>query len=89
MESMEHCTECNSTMAKDEKVCWACNTAVPEKNPKASLHARFHSLINGLFIVFAVITVAALFLPEGYVPSFYKCLAGLGVMARSRERAGV
>jgi predicted nucleic acid-binding Zn ribbon protein len=80
MDSMEHCTQCNSTLAKEEKVCWACNAEVPEQNPKTSLHTRFHSLINLLFIVFALLAVAALFLPTGYVPSFYKCVAGLVVM---------
>jgi len=77
---MERCTQCNSTLSKEETVCWACNSAVPEKNPKTTMHTRFHSLINGVFIFFALITVAALFLPEGYVPSFYKCIAGLVVM---------
>ena len=77
---MERCTQCNSTLAKEEKVCWACNSAVKDLNPKTTLHTRFHSLINGMFIVFAVLTVAALFLPDGYVPSFYKCVAGLVIM---------
>ena len=77
---MERCTQCNSTLAKDEKACWACSAAVPERNTKTSMHTRFHSLINGLFILFAVLTVAALLLPAGYVPSFYKCVAGLVVM---------
>ena len=80
MDSMERCTQCNSTLAKDEKVCWACNSEVLEKNPKTSWHTRFHSLINGLFILFAFLTVAAALLPEGYVPSFYKSAAGLVVM---------
>ena len=77
---MERCAQCNSTLAKAEKVCWACDAKVLEKNPKTTLHERFHSLINGLFIVFTLLTVAALFLPTGYVPSFYKCAAGLVVL---------
>ena len=77
---MERCTQCNSTLAKEEKVCWGCQAVVPEKNPKTTLHSRFHGLINGLFFFFVLVTVAALFLPAGYTPSFYKCLAGLVVM---------
>jgi hypothetical protein len=82
---MERCLQCNSTLAKDEKICWACNSAVREKNPKTTLHARFHSLINGLFILFAVLSVAALLTPEGYTPSFMKCVSGLLVIALVRS----
>jgi hypothetical protein len=82
---MERCMQCNSTLAKDEKICWACNSAVAEKNPKTTMHARFHSLINGLFILFAILSVAALLTPEGYTPSFMKCVAGLLVIALVRS----
>lgn len=85
MDTMERCLQCNSTLAKDEKICWACNSAVPEKNPKTTMHARFHSLINGLFMFFAFLSVAALLTPEGYTPSFMKCVAGLLVMALVRS----
>ena len=82
---MERCTQCNSTLAKDEKICWACNAAVPEKNPKPTLHSRFHKLINGLYMFFAFLTVAALLTPAGYTPSFMKCLAGFLVVALVRS----
>jgi hypothetical protein len=85
MDTMERCTQCNSTLAKDERICWACNSAVPEKNPKTSMHARFHGLINWLFIFFALLSVAALLTPTGYTPSFMKCLAGLLVLALVRS----
>jgi len=85
MDSMEHCTQCNSTLAKNEMICWACNAAVPEKNPKTSMHARFHSLINGMFILFALLSVAALLTPAGYTPSFMKCVAGLLVLGLVRS----
>ena len=63
----------------------SCNSAVPEKNPKTTLHARFHSLINGLFIFFAFLSVASVLTPEGYTPSFLKCVAGLLVIALVRS----
>jgi hypothetical protein len=85
---MERCRQCNSTLAKEEKICWSCNAAIPEKNPKRSMASRFQTLINVLFIVFCVLTVLSLFLPAGYVPSFNRCLAGLVVMflVRSSSR---
>jgi hypothetical protein len=82
---MEHCTSCNSTLKVGEKVCYACQAVVPEKNPKASLHSRFHSVINVLFIMFAVITPLALVLPDGYVPSFKRCVVGLIVLGLARS----
>ena len=82
---MERCTQCNSTLAKDEKICWACNSTVPDKNPKAGLHERFQVLVNGLFIFFAVLSIASIFAPAGYTPSFMKCLAGVFVMGLVRS----
>jgi hypothetical protein len=77
---MDRCMQCNSTLGKDDRICWGCDAAVPEKNPKPSMAGRFQFLINGLFILFAVLTVLALFLPAGWVPSFGKCLGGLVVL---------
>jgi hypothetical protein len=67
-------------LAVGEQVCWACNSQVPEKNPKSNLAARFQSVINGLFILFAVLSALSIFLPDGYVPPFKKCIVGLLVM---------
>jgi hypothetical protein len=66
-------------------VCWACNANVQVKNPKTSLHTRFHSVINVLFISFAVLTPLALVLPDGYVPSLKICVAGLIVLGLARS----
>jgi hypothetical protein len=82
---MEHCRSCNSTLKVGEKECWACSAIVLEKNPKTSLHTRFHGVINVLFIMFAVLTPLALVLPDGYVPSFRKCVAGLVVLGLARS----
>ena len=49
------------------------------------MHQRFQSVINVLFIVFAVLTPLALVLPDEYVPSFKKCAAGLVVMVLARS----
>jgi hypothetical protein len=82
---MEHCMSCNSTLKADEKECWACSAMVAEKNPKTSMHARFQTAINFLFIMFAVLTPLALVLPDGYVPSFKRCVVGLIVLGLARS----
>ena len=82
---MEHCGSCNSTLKVGEKECWACSAIVPEKNPKTSMHQRFHSVINVLFIMFCVLTPLALVLPNGYVPSLKICIAGLIVLGLVRS----
>jgi len=82
---MEHCGSCNATLKPGEKECWGCTAAVPEKNPKTSMHQRFHSLINILFIMFAVMTPLALVLPNEYVPSLKKCVVGLIVLGLARS----
>ena len=74
---MQRCLQCNSTLRRDEKVCYSCNTAAPEKNPKKPLTDRLRIVINAVFILFAVLTVAALV--TGMLP-FWKCFAGLAVL---------
>ena len=78
--NMEHCRQCNSTLAPEEQICWACNAQVPEKNPKTTLANRFTSVVNVLFVIFAVLAFLALFVPEGYVPPFKRTAAALLVI---------
>jgi len=58
---------------------------VPEKRNATSMHSRFQTLINILFIMFAVLTPLALVLPNEYVPSLKKCVVGLIVMGLARS----
>jgi len=83
--SMEHCHSCNATLKPGEMECWGCSAVVPEKEGKTSMHQRFHTLINVLFIFFAVLTPLALVLPNEYVPSLKKCVVGLIVMGLARS----
>ena len=85
MVDMDRCRQCNSTLAPQETVCWACNSEVVELNPKPGLAQRFQSVLNFLFILFAVFTVLSLVLPTGYVPPFNRCLVGLLVIALVRS----
>ena len=63
MENMERCLQCHSSLKKEETICWACNSPVPDKNPKTSAHARFQGFLNFMFKFCAVLTVAALLTP--------------------------
>jgi len=83
--TMEHCGSCNATLRPEETVCWGCSAAVPEKRNATSMHSRFQTLINILFIMFAVLTPLALVLPNEYVPSLKKCVVGLIVMGLARS----
>ena len=83
---MEHCGSCNATLKPGEKECWGCSAVVPEKDTKTTMHQRFHTLINVLFIFFAVLTPLALVVPNEYgVPSVKKCVVGLIVMGLARS----
>jgi hypothetical protein len=82
---MEHCGSCNATLKAGEKECWGCSAVVPEKETKTTMHQRFHTLINVMFIFFAVLTPLALVLPNEYVPSLKKCVVGLIVMGLARS----
>ena len=80
MDIMQRCLQCNSTLTPDEKKCFTCGSAVPDKNPKQGIAKRFQLVVNVLFVVLAVLTVLSLFLSTEYVPSFYKCASGLVVI---------
>ena len=82
---MEHCGSCNATLKPEEKECWGCSAAVPEKEKKTSMHQRFESLIKVLFIFFAILTPLSLVLPDEYVPSLKKCVVGLIIMGLARS----
>lgn len=78
--NMERCRQCNSTLAPEEQICWACNAQVPEKNPKKTLASRFTLVVNVLFVILTVLTLLALVVPEGYVPPFKRTAAVLVVV---------
>jgi hypothetical protein len=50
---------------------------VVAKNPR-EFSDRFRTTIKVVFLLFALITVASLFIDS--LPSFWKCFAGLGVL---------
>ena len=58
---MEKCLDCNSTLKKGEKACYACGAQVPVVNPKASLNQRFALVIKIVMYASAALTVASLF----------------------------
>jgi hypothetical protein len=85
---MERCTQCNSTLAKREKVCWACASPVPEENPKKTWNEHFHTIIKVLFFIVTGLTVASLIPPlKEFVPSFFECAAVLGILRLVKSSA--
>ena len=77
LNSMEHCLECNSTLKSDERECWGCGAIIPDKNAKASYNERFRRVVQVMFLIFLVLTVASLFLDA--LP-FWRCVAALVVI---------
>lgn len=73
---MEHCLQCNSTLTPDEKECFTCGSAVPEKNPKPAFSERFQTVVKFLFIGSAIMTAVSLFTDL----SFLKCFAATAVL---------
>lgn len=73
---MEHCLQCNSTLMPQEKECFTCGSAVPEKNSKPAFSERFQTVVKVLFIGSAIMTAASLFMDI----SFLKCFAATVVL---------
>ena len=76
---MQRCLQCNSILTTEEKECFTCGMAVADKNPKKSFSQRFRTLLNGLFIFFAICTIASILAPD-YAPSLWKSASGLVVI---------
>ncbi len=74
---MQRCRQCDSPLTSAETFCYSCNSPVVAKNPQ-EFSDRFRTTIKMVFFLFALITVASLFIDS--LPSFWKCLAGLGVL---------
>jgi hypothetical protein len=73
---MEHCLQCNATLTPEEKECFTCGSAVPEKNPRTAFSDRFQTAVKVLFIVSAIMTAVSLFTDI----SFLKCFAATVVL---------
>ena len=73
---MEHCLQCNSTLKPEEKECYSCGSAVPERNPKPTFSQRFQTAVKFLFIGSAAMTAVSLFTDM----SFFKCFAATLVL---------
>jgi hypothetical protein len=73
---MEHCRQCNSTLKPEEKECYSCGSAVPERNPKPAFSQRFQTAVKFLFIGSAIVTAVSLFTD---IP-FFRCFAATLVL---------
>jgi hypothetical protein len=68
--TMEHCLQCNSTLTPQEKECFTCGSAVPEKNPKSTFGDRFQTAVKFLFIGSAIMMVVSLFTDLSFFKTF-------------------
>jgi len=83
---MNRCRECHSVMTKTETVCLGCGSHLEVATGKDQLTSGFRSVINVLFIVSAVLTVASLFFDA--TPPFSKCLVSTLVLLVVKSSAG-
>lgn len=84
--ALQHCLDCNATMKSDETVCWACGSITKPKELPLGLGHRFASLINFLFIISIVFTVASMF--TDFVPPFGRCITVTLVLLLVKSSAG-
>jgi hypothetical protein len=67
---MERCLDCNSLLAKEEKICLECGTKVGGDD--SNIAAMVASLVTILFYVSIIPLVASPFINRG--PSFVFCM---------------
>jgi uncharacterized membrane protein len=67
---MDKCRDCNSTMKKGEKACYACGARVPEESAQSVYGQRFATALKIFFLASVGLTVISLFM-SGL--SFTKC----------------
>lgn len=82
---MERCRDCNSTIKKDETVCWACGSVCHQNVPVSGLGKSFCSLISCAFLISAAMTVASLFFEA--TPPFSKCMTATIVLLLVKSSA--
>lgn len=84
--ALERCLDCNATVKPDETVCWACGSMIKPKELPLGLGHHFASLINFLFIISIVFTVASMF--TDFVPPFGRCITVTLVLLLVKSSAG-
>jgi hypothetical protein len=67
---MERCLDCNSLLAKEEKVCIECGTKIGGADSNAA--GLVANLVSLLFYLSLALTVASLFIDRA--PSFMVCM---------------
>jgi len=68
---MNRCRDCNSTLKKEETVCFTCGAMVPTESTQSMLGQRFAGLLKIAFFASLGLTVISLF--TDFTPSFAKC----------------
>ena len=68
---MEKCLDCNSTLTKEETVCFTCGSAVRRKEEGPGIPGSLVRIINVLLVVSGLLTLASIFF--SFTPPFLKC----------------
>jgi len=82
---MTRCLDCNSTLKKEETVCFTCGATVKVVTPKTIFGERFATFLKYAFFGSSALTVASLFFSA--TPSFAKCLTTTLVLLFVRSSA--
>jgi hypothetical protein len=82
---LERCMDCNSSLKKEETVCFACGAAVKRKSTQTTFGQRFAAALKFAFIGAAILTVASLFFDA--TPSFWKCITATLVLLLAKSSA--
>jgi len=83
---VEKCRECNSILKKEEKTCYACGATIVQDDEGSTFGGYLVKVINGTFIVSALLTVASLFF--SFTPPFMKCITATLVLGIVKSSAG-
>jgi hypothetical protein len=71
IDNMDKCLDCNSTLTKEETVCFLCGAAVRKKEEGPGIAGSLVRIINVLLVVSGLLTLASIFF--SFTPPFMKC----------------
>jgi len=74
---MDHCRECNSSIAPSETACVSCGSAVRPKDDGGGVAGKLLLISRIAFILSAIMTVASLVFSA--TPPFWKCAVAMVV----------
>jgi hypothetical protein len=82
---LDRCLDCNSSLKKDEAVCFACGAPVKRESGRTAFGKRFATVLKFALFASAMLTVASLFFDA--TPSFWKCITATLVLLLAKSSA--